>query len=477
MSKILISWIATENDFTKGKLPINQDGPNCTVHKNFYIYDKHILLSSYKNTRDDVKYQHLVTHLRNTFCHIVEEKTMAINDVIDLVEISAKVNTLLLSYRNDEIDIFISTGTPTMQVAWYFAHQSLGIKTRLFQLRKAEHSLKKVPEQIWINLEKSSYTSSIIIKQHEQDRVREYGEIKILGSLKNIYEKARKIAGYDHIRVLITGETGTGKELLARYIHKNSPRKNAGFEAINCSALGDELIESRLFGYVKGAFTGAIETRNGLFQELDGGTIFLDEIGDITPYMQQSLLRVIQSGEVLKVGSRKTEKVNVRVISATNKNLVDLCFHGKFRVDLYYRLAVSENHLPSLKEYKYKEKEDIFDFLWNKSKSKFNKEEPRLTKEIKKRILEYIFPGNIREMENMIDGIIAEADKEVKLDHLPERLLQPRIELSLKLEDVIRNHIEKVYEICNRNISRTAKILGVSQNTVRSKLGSLRIGT
>jgi len=471
MSKILISWMAYENDFIKGKGIVNADGPNSTVHKYFFRdYDHHLLLTTSKDTNDDTKYQYLVTYLRSTFNHTICEIAMSINDVIDLSEISAKVNTLLLSNKQLEIDIFISPGTPTMQVAWYLAHQSLGIKTNLFQLRRMEHSKNKLPEQLFVTLEKSSYTAALIIKQYELDRGLKVTDTIILGSLKDVYVKADKVARHDHIRVLITGDTGTGKELLAQYIHEHSPRKGKPFEAINCSALGDQLLESRLFGYEKGAFTGADKTTLGLFHELDGGTAFLDEIGDISPYMQQLLLRFLQSGEVLKVGSRKTDKVDVRIIAATNKNVMELVTQNKFREDLYYRLSVSEFNLPSLKEYRSKDKEQIFNYLWKKSIKKFNSKGLLCSNNIRKQILEYPFPGNIREMENMIDGIIAESDDEVKIDHLPNRVLKPKLEQSLKLKDVENRHIHMVYEICNKNMTRTSKVLGVSYNKVKSKL-------
>jgi transcriptional regulator with PAS, ATPase and Fis domain len=473
MAKILISWMAFENDFVKGKAVVNLDGPNCSVHRFFFDYDYHVLLTASSVAENDTKYQFLVAQLRGAYGHNIEERAMSIIDIIDIEEISAKVNALLLSYKNDEIDIFISPGTPTMQVAWYLAHQSLGIKTKLFQLRKAEHSKNKQPEQLWVTLTKSTYTASLIIKQIGLDDKTEHRNQIILGSLKEVYKRAEKIALADHVRILITGETGTGKELLARHVHINSPRAKARFQAINCSALGNDLLESRLFGYMKGAFTGANEDTPGLFHELNGGTIFLDEIGDITPYMQQTLLRVIQEGEILRVGSKKTEKVDVRIISATNRDLYEMCTKNLYRGDLYYRLAVTELNLPSLKEYASKEKEQIFDFLWKKSMLKFNKHEPKLNKLIKNSILQYLFPGNIREMENIVDGIIAEADEEVKHENLPKRILQPPIEHSLKLIDVERRHIQKVYEMCNQNGQVACKLLGIkSYNTLKSKLAS-----
>lgn len=474
MAKILISWIATENDFIKETGKPNPSGPNSLVHKNYYEiedYNYHLLLCSQTNATIDTKYVFFVNHLRQTFKnHKIVEKAMSVNDIIDLEEISAKINTLLISNKEHDIDIFVSPGTPTMQVAWYLAHQTLGLRTRLFQTRRPQHSKNNESEQVWVKLKTSTYTSSLVIHQEKiNNPIKQHNKF-ISAALKSIYDKATKIATADNVTVLIGGETGTGKELLARHIHDNSPRANGKFIAINCSSMSDELLESRLFGYLKGSHSQALKDTKGLFHEADGGTIFLDEIGDITPYMQQCLLRVLQERKILRLGSLEPEDVNIRIISATNKNLYQMCSKKEFREDLYYRLAVTELYLPSLKEYKRNEKEELFNFLWQKSTKKFNKKEPKLNLSIKKRILEYSFLGNIREMENLIDRIFAEADDTVLLEHLPDRILNPTMQDSLRLEDVEKKHILMVYEMCNKNIKRSCEILDISYNTLKSKL-------
>jgi two-component system response regulator HydG len=475
VGKVLISWMAYENDFIKGKAAVNSDGPTVSVHNYFYNYDKHILLTTAKNTKDDTKYQYLVSHLRNTFPHTIEEVAMSIDDVISLEEISAKVNRLLLTQKNNDIDVFISPGTPTMQVAWYFAHQSLALRTSLFQLRKAQHSKQAKAEQVWVDLKKSVYASNIIVKEQLSVKPTGYKSKKIIGVLKDVYSKADKIIEADHVPILISGDTGTGKELLANYIHENSPRSKSKFVPVNCAAFGNELLESRLFGYVSGAFTGALKDTQGLFHEANGGTIFLDEIGDITPYMQQTLLRVLQEKQILRVGSRETEKVDVRVVAATNKDLYELSMENKFREDLYYRLAVTELRLPSLTQYKQAEKEEIFDYLWNKNKKEFKKKEPKLTTELKSKILEYPFPGNIREMENLIIGILAEADENVILTNIPNRVLKPQINKSLRLIDVENEHIRHVLLMTNNNKAKACKILGIARNTLESRISQYNL--
>ena len=408
--------------------------------------------------------------MRTTFKNIIEEKAMGISDVINLKEISGKINVLLLSHKDDEIDIFISPGTPTMQVAWYLAHESLGLNTKLFQLRRAEHSKDGIPEKVVVEMEKSSYTSALIIKQDNQNTIPDYKGKLILGSLKKVYQKADKIASADNVGVLILGDTGTGKEFLAKYIHENSIRSKKPFIPLNCSAMGDSLIESRMFGYAKGAHNTAFIDQKGLFEEADGGTIFLDEIGDISPYIQQVLLRVLQEKEVQRIGEAKIRKVDIRIIAATNRDLHTLCTENKFRWDLYYRLAVSVLKIPSFKDYTESDKEDMFSYLWKKGLKKINTNEPKLSKEVKRRIFEYSFPGNIREMENIIDGLLAEAEHEIQLSDLPERMLEKNSEQSLKLIDVRNNHIKKVYEMFDKNGRKASRILGISYNNLKSKL-------
>jgi transcriptional regulator with PAS, ATPase and Fis domain len=472
MTRILVSWVAAQHDFDR-EGGINTSGPSCSVHQHFYDgYDRHVLLTTYRDSKEDTKLQKLASHLRRVYKHTIIEEALDIDraDVISLPVISRKINALLQKYRHEEIDIFISPGTPAMQVAWYLAHLSLGLNTTLFQTVKAADSKTGKEEKITITIEQTNYISSLLIKDSLHDQDIDIGDTIIVGALTGIYARASKIALAD-VSVLITGDTGTGKELLARHIHASSSRSKERFVAVNCGALGDQLLESRLFGYEKGAFTGAVKRTDGLFHEANYGTIFLDEIGDISPHMQQSLLRVLSNKEIMRVGSTKAERINVRVICATNKDVYGMSMDGAFRDDLYYRLATSEIRLPSLKEYGLKDKERIFSYLWHYARREFKvKVEPKIPSRIKKLIMEYSYPGNIREMQNMIYGIWAEAEGEVHESHLPERLLKPRPGNSLKLEDIVAAHVKRVYTLCKGNIKRTATILGISENTVRTRL-------
>ena len=468
MAKILISWMAVKYDFLEKSNKINPEGPTSLVHKYLYEYDYHIMLSD-KKEKNDVAYEFLVNYLLNTYKHDIREVYMNLNDIIDVKEIKAKIEKLLLEHRKDNIEIFISPGTPSMQVAWYLVHMGLGLKTKLFQTRPNKYTKNNIPEKIYVDLEKSSITSSFIIKESiSNDNDNE--NILITNSLSPIYRIAEKVAATDDVPVLILGETGTGKEKLARFIHKKSSRINGKFVAINCSALGDQLLESRLFGYVKGAFTGAIKDTEGYFQSASGGTIFLDEIGDITPYMQQTLLRVLQEKKITKIGSTEEESINVRVISATNKDLMILCNENKYRRDLYYRLSVVDMKLPSLKEMGLKEIEEIFNFLIKKHIKDFNKPVPIFSKQIKDIIFSHSFSGNIRELENLICRLFAIADTTITENDLPNSISDSSKGYSFKLNNIIREHINKVYLMCDKNTSKTAKTLGISINTVKKNL-------
>lgn len=469
MARILISWIAANNDFIEGKGLPNPDGPTSVVHKHFFNYDYHLLLSGKLNKEKDTPFEFLVNYLRRTYGHEIREQYMNLNDVIDLKEIKAKAEKLLLEHRKDEIEIFVSPGTPTMQVAWYFTHLELGLNTKLFQTRPGKFTKTKLPEKIYVDFERSSITSSLIIKEELTNKPAD-SKLLITNSVKPVYDMAEKVAAADNVTVLILGETGTGKEGLAKFIHENSPRANGPFIAMNCSAMGDSLLESRLFGYVKGAFTDAKEGKDGYFSNANGGTIFLDEIGDISPYMQQSLLRVLQEKEITRIGESKAKKIDVRIIAATNKNLLQMCKENSFRFDLYYRLSVVDLILPTLRERGTKEIEKIFEFILNKKRKEFNKPEPLFSREIKKQLFNYSYPGNIRELENLIERLYAIVEGEVTERNLPKIFKELSLENSLKLIDVENKHIRKVFEMCNKNGQETCRLLGISYNTLKSKI-------
>lgn len=236
-----------------------------------------------------------------------------------------------------------------------------------------------------------------------------------------MFELITCVAEEGESTVLIQGESGTGKELIARAIHENSPRKSAHFVPVNCAAIPDELLESELFGYVKGAFTGAQQSKIGRVQFADGGTLFLDEIGDMKPTLQAKLLRVLQEREVEQVGGVRPMKVDVRVIAATHQNLEKLVEEGRFREDLYYRLAVIPIVAPPLKD----RKEDI-PLLIKRFVQQFSRRKSdsptRIDPVAMQSLLAYSWPGNVRELENLVQRlVILHRGKLITLKELPEK--------------------------------------------------------
>jgi len=296
----------------------------------------------------------------------------------------------------------------------------------------------------------------------------------------DIFDTIRKIADYK-TTVLITGESGSGKELIARAIHFNSPRSTKPFIAINCSAIPETLLESELFGYVKGSFTGANKDKKGLFEEASGGTLFLDEVGDLPLSLQVKLLRAIQEEEIRRVGDTKTIKIDVRLITATLKNLGDEIKKGTFREDLYYRLNVLPIHLPPLRE----RKEDI-PLLAETFLSRFSKEMDKsvkkLSPETMQALTDYSWPGNVRELENTIErAMVLETEDELRPESLPDSIrnveVNPAIraaasELSIKKMMVIMEQelIKKALEKTGGNRTWAAKLLEISHRALLYKI-------
>jgi DNA-binding NtrC family response regulator len=273
--------------------------------------------------------------------------------------------------------------------------------------------------------------------------------------------------------VMITGESGTGKELVARATHYSSARASAAFVPVNCGAIPETLQESELFGYVKGAFTGATETRNGFFQTADAGSIFLDEISETSPAMQVKLLRVLQDKEVRKVGSTTPQKVDVRILAATNKDLAALVKKEAFREDLFYRLNVITIAVPPLRE----RGDDVLqlaNFFVNKFANEAGKTLPQFSDEALQALRNYYWPGNVRELENLMqrlvvmmeEGVIEVADLPTHMHFSTER--GPG--LGRTLAEVEVEHIRNVLASVDGNKTRAAEILGIDRKTLREKL-------
>lgn len=273
--------------------------------------------------------------------------------------------------------------------------------------------------------------------------------------------------------ILISGESGTGKELVARAIHYNSKVAAAPFVPVNCGAIPEQLLESELFGHVKGAFTGAVNSRVGFFQAANGGTLFLDEISNTSMEVQAKLLRVIQEKEVTMLGDTKSQKVNLRLISASNTDVQELIKKERFREDLYFRLNVIFIHIPPLRE----RKEDIpllVNFFNNKLSKENNKPKLSISKSIMRLFEEYTWPGNVRELENFIHRMIILNDKKIDMEEIPSYMklnLNPnKGQKLMTLAEAEKEYILKVLDATNNNKSKAAEILNIDRKTLRSKL-------
>ena len=295
--------------------------------------------------------------------------------------------------------------------------------------------------------------------------------------IKEAKDLASKIAMTD-APVLLLGQTGTGKELFAQAIHYSGSRKNKTFVAVNCSAIAKDLLESEMFGYIAGAFTGAVKNKKGLFEEANSGTLFLDEIGELDLSLQAKFLRVLETNDFIKPGDTKPTKVNVRIIAATNKNLEEEIDKGNFRLDLFYRISVMKIEIPSLKERK-EDLEELTEFFVEQLTKKLKKNIKSFSKGFLERIRQYNFPGNIRELRNVIErAIIISKGNILSENTLPKEFFGEGInsrEDSSNLAEVEKNHILKILKSTDGNKTKAAEILGIGLTTLYRKLQSYGI--
>ncbi len=317
-----------------------------------------------------------------------------------------------------------------------------------------------------------------------------FGFEGVVGSspaMHSVIAKLRQIAPTS-ASVLITGESGTGKELVAKALHINSPRKNKPFVPLNCAELSENVLESELFGHVKGAFTGADRDRIGRFQYANGGTLFLDEIGDMPISIQVKLLRVLETGEIVRVGTNDPTKVNVRLISATNCDLADAIADGKFRQDLFHRLKVVSVKLPPLRE----RRDDIpllIDYFLKEFSTSHGKMIATLTPAVRKVLMGYSWPGNVRELRNVIESmVVMDADGLLDVDDLTEDLQQVASSgksdghggvdalVGKSLEEIERHYIVETLRLTNGNREEAARLLGIGERTLYRKLKEYGIG-
>jgi DNA-binding NtrC family response regulator len=295
------------------------------------------------------------------------------------------------------------------------------------------------------------------------------GQSRTVAEIKAYIEKLART----NSNVLITGETGTGKELIAELIHKNSTRAGRPLVCINCAAIPDSLLESELFGYERGAFTGAHVSQDGKLKLADGGTLFLDEIGDMSPYAQAKMLRVIETREIQRLGSHKSQPIDFRLIAATNRDLDSVAQEDKFRRDLFFRLNVARIHLPPLRE----RKDDISavaDFFRRENNRKFGRETSAFTPQALRALLDHNWPGNVRELKNVIEAAFISLDPEATLVHLPP-LFSDAV---LRKEEIGEAESDRILTALSQtrwNKSRAAEKLQWSRMTLYRKMTRYRI--
>ncbi|HUU20844.1 MAG TPA: sigma-54 dependent transcriptional regulator [Sedimentisphaerales bacterium] len=315
---------------------------------------------------------------------------------------------------------------------------------------------------------------NITLRRKIEDRHSFEGIIAKSSKMIKIFELIKTVAPTS-ATVLITGDSGTGKEIVARAIHRLSQRRNKPFIVTSCAALPESLLESELFGYEKGSFTGAVDRRKGKFEAADEGTLFLDEIGEIDANTQVHLLRAIEEKKITRVGGNEETEVDVRIIAATNRNLRTIMEQGKFREDLYYRLNVVTIDLPGLR-YRREDILPLAEHFLKKYARENNKPAKSFSPEAVEFMLNYHWRGNVRELENVVErGVILAKDKFITLAEFPQELTSPGPVEARTLEALERNQILKVLEETGGNIARTAKILGIHRMTLYNKLKKYNI--
>ncbi len=329
--------------------------------------------------------------------------------------------------------------------------------------------------------------SNLELQRQLNERFGFEGVIGSSPAMHSVVAKLRQIAP-TAASVLITGESGTGKELVAKALHINSPRKNKPFVPLNCAELGENVLESELFGHVRGAFTGADRDRIGRFQYANGGTLFLDEIGDMPMSIQVKLLRVLETGEIVRVGTNDPVKVNVRLISATHRELADAIAEGKFRQDLYHRLKVVSVKLPPLRE----RRDDfplLIDYFLKDFATAHGKVIRAVTPAVRKVLLGYSWPGNVRELRNVIESmVVMDADGVLDTDDLTEELQQAASSgrsdrnagvdtlIGKSLEEIERHYILETLKLTGGNREEASRLLGIGERTLYRKLKEFQVG-
>lgn len=395
------------------------------------------------------------------------------------------VTDLVMEGRRDGLDVLKRTREldPPPPVILVTAHGD--IPTAVQAMNEGAYSFIEKPldlEYFRAQVNRAAERSAIL-KQNQalQQQIIDQGGFEgIIGSspaMQKVVQTARQVAASD-IPVLIMGESGTGKELIARAIHNNSRRRKQRLVALNCAGLSESILEDELFGHVRGAFTGAQTDREGRFEHADRGTLMLDEVGDMPAAMQAKLLRVLENGEVVRLGSNEPIKVDVRLISATNKKLDELVAERQFREDLYFRINGMTIHLPPLRE----RREDIpllLLFFIQQAAEKYHKEIDGVTPEAQQVLMSYGWPGNVRQLRNVVERmVVLSTGPQIGVETLPPEIRPAGGEVlggmnnlvGISIEQAEKELIRNTLKLVSGNREQAAKILGIGERTLYRKI-------
>ncbi len=485
MTTILVAWIGrTDIDASNGVERAGL-GPIAQAVTN-RSFDKVVLISNYSKEENSSYISWLQAKTKAEIEHYYESLTSPTN-YEEIYHADVKVVKDVLKHNGSATNLVfhISPGTPAMQAIWIIlaktrfnaelieSSKELGVRTPYIPFEIAAEFVPKLLHKSDKELEKLTSgkapdTASFANIIHQSE------------NMKRLVTMAQRVA-LSSFSVLIEGESGTGKELFAKAIHQASPRRNRKFIPVNCGAIPENLIESELFGHIKGAFTGAVSNRAGHFEQADGGTIFLDEIGEMPLAAQVKLLRILQEGEILRVGDSKPKQVNVRVIAATNRNLSQEITEGNFREDLYFRLATIVLHIPPLRE-RAGDISLLIDKLFEqevkqKTSSELGFDKKHLSAGAKNLLLQYTWPGNVRELVNIlakaafwsngdkidIDDVRYALSQSLvrKNDDVLNRPLGNGFDLEKLLATVANHYLSRAMEESNNNKSKATKLVGL----------------
>lgn len=466
--RTLLSWMAYQEDFLSDT-EVNKTGPHFMFYQH-HLEDlrdihKHLVLYITDNEIIDRRQKVLTQRLKRETIRLQDRKLVVNSmgvaaDAFDAPSLFQLLDEFIVQSRGEKFTAMINTGTKDMHTVWHLLAARYPEQLDLISIVDPQYSQNKTTgdRRTNIKLIEDVLPSAFSLRQSSTSPT------DFVDFQPAARQRAISIAASPNTTVLIQGAHGTGKESLAKTVHDHSTRKGKPYIVRNCAGYTDELLRSELFGYTKGAFTGATHDRQGIFEMAKGGTVFLDEIGDISPFMQVNLLRVLQNKTIVPVGSSQERQIDVRIIAATNKDLIAECEAGRFRWDLFYRLAVAEIQTTPISAFSRAKKNAIINHFLQKFQQEFKSIRPTtltLHPSVLQHLQDYSFPGNIRELENLIESLFTHPEQEITLEHLPPRILHTNQLQSELLSEIIKNHCNRIYEKYGRNQTKAMAALGI----------------